>query len=86
VELATEIALASSAQVAAFLIPVVALVSWAIHPLSLSIRPVELLALAGATLLAGVVLARARTTQAGGAVLLGAYAGLAIAFYLAGDR
>jgi Ca2+:H+ antiporter len=86
VELATEIALASSAQVAAFLIPVIALVSWAIHPLALSVRPVELLALGGATLLAGVVLARGRTTQAGGAALLSAYAGLVIAFYLAGDR
>ena len=34
VDLATEIALASVAQVAAFLIPVVALISWAIDPLA----------------------------------------------------
>jgi calcium/proton exchanger cax len=47
VELTTEIALASSAQVAAFLIPAVALISWATHPLALSLRPVELLALGG---------------------------------------
>jgi Ca2+:H+ antiporter len=86
VELATEIALASSAQVAAFLIPTIALISWAIDPLALSLRPVELIALGGAPLLAAVVLGRARTTHRGGAVLLAAYASLVIAFYVAGDR
>jgi Ca2+:H+ antiporter len=86
VELATEIALASSAQVAAFLIPAVALISWATDPLALSLRPVELLALGGAPLLAAVVLASGRTTNKGGATLLAAYAGLVIAFYIAGDQ
>ena len=38
IKLAAEIALASSAQVAVFLIPAVALLSWAIEPLSLSFR------------------------------------------------
>ena len=39
VELAAEIALSSSAQVAVFLIPAVALLSWLIDPLALSFRP-----------------------------------------------
>ena len=44
--LAAEIALASSAQVAVFLIPAVALLSWLIDPLALSFRPVEIVVLA----------------------------------------
>ena len=39
IKLAAEIALASSAQVAVFLIPAVAIISWAIDPLSLAFRP-----------------------------------------------
>ena len=39
IRLAAEIALASSAQVAVFLIPAVALLSWLIEPLSLAFRP-----------------------------------------------
>ena len=42
IKLAAEIALASSAQVAVFLIPAVALLSWLIEPLALSFRPVEI--------------------------------------------
>nr|MDQ3823187.1 calcium/proton exchanger [Actinomycetota bacterium] len=42
IKLAAEIALASSAQVAVFLIPAVALLAWLIDPLALSFRPVEL--------------------------------------------
>ena len=49
IKLAAEIALASSAQVAVFLIPAVAIISWAIEPLSLAFRPVELGVLAAAT-------------------------------------
>ena len=47
IALASEIALSSAAQVAVFLIPAVALLSWLIEPLSLSFRPVEIGALAG---------------------------------------
>ena len=47
IKLAAEIALASSAQVAVFLIPAVALVAWAIDPLALSFRPVEIVVLGG---------------------------------------
>jgi Ca2+:H+ antiporter len=86
VRLATEISLASSAQVAGMLIPLVALASWAITPLALSFRPIELAALGVATLLPALVLAHGRTTRMGGLILLIAYAGLVAAFYYAGNR
>jgi Ca2+:H+ antiporter len=85
IQLATEISLASSAQVAGMLIPLVALVSWTIEPLALSFRPIELGALAIATALAGLVLAPQRPTRLGGAILLLAYAVLVVAFYYAGN-
>jgi len=84
--LATEISLASSAQVAGLLIPLVALVSWTIDPLALSFRPIELGALAIATALAGLVLAPRRPTRLGGSTLLLAYVVLGVAFYYAGSR
>jgi Ca2+:H+ antiporter len=86
VRLATEISLASSAQVAGMLIPLVALASWAITPLALSFRPIELAALGVATVLPALVLAHGRTTRMGGVILLIAYAGLVVAFYAAGNR
>jgi Ca2+:H+ antiporter len=85
-QLAAEIALASSAQVAGLLIPAVVLLSWAIEPLSLGFRAVEMVGIGGAALAAGLVLAPKRTSRAGGAVLLGAYVVLAVSFYLVGDR
>jgi Ca2+:H+ antiporter len=45
VKLAVEIPLASSAQIAGLLIPLVALISWGFEPLALSFRPVELMAM-----------------------------------------
>jgi Ca2+:H+ antiporter len=84
--LAAEISLASSAQVAGLLIPAVAILSWAIHPLALSFRPAEMMGIAGATLAAGLVLAPKRTSRAGGALLLAAYVAVGVAFYLVGDR
>jgi Ca2+:H+ antiporter len=84
--LASEIALASSAQVAGFLIPVVALLSWAIDPLALSFRAVELVGMGGAALVASVVVAQRRSSNAGGALLLAAYVAVAVSFYLVGDR
>jgi Ca2+/H+ antiporter len=64
----------------------VALVSWTIEPLALSFRPVELCALAVATVLAALVLAPRRPTRLGGVVLLVAYAALGVAFYRSGNR
>jgi Ca2+:H+ antiporter len=86
VKLAVEIPLASSAQIAGLLIPLVALISWGFEPLALSFRPVELVAMAVAAALPAVVLSAGRTTRLGGAILLVAYAALAVAFFLAGDR
>jgi Ca2+:H+ antiporter len=86
VKLAVEIPLASSAQIAGLLIPLVALVSWSFEPLALSFRPVELVAMGVAALLPAIVLAAGRTTRVGGTILLLAYSVLVAAFYLAGER
>jgi Ca2+:H+ antiporter len=86
IKLAVEISLASSAQIAGFLIPLVALISWGFEPLALSFRPVELVAMGVAAALPAAVLRTGRTTQLGGAILLVAYAALVFAFYLSGDR
>jgi Ca2+:H+ antiporter len=86
IKLAVEIALSSSAQVAVFLIPAVALLSWAIDPLALSFRPVELAALAGSTLFVGWLFADRRSSTWHGAALIALYAGVAAAFFLSGDR
>jgi Ca2+:H+ antiporter len=86
IKLAAEIALASSAQVAVFLIPAVAVLAWAIEPLALSFRPVELLAVGGATALAGALLVGGRSSRARGIALVAAYVVVALAFFLVGDR
>jgi Ca2+:H+ antiporter len=86
IALAAEIALASAAQVAVFLIPAVALLSWLIEPLALSFRPVEIAALGGATAYAAIVLWGGQSSRLRGGLLLGGYAVAVIAFYLAGDR
>jgi Ca2+:H+ antiporter len=86
IKLAAEIALASSAQVAVFLIPAVAIISWAIDPLSLAFRPVELGVLAAATALTAILLRDGRSTRPRGIVLIVAYGLAALAFLLVGDR
>ena len=86
IKLAAEIALASSAQVAVFLIPAVTLLSWLIDPLSLSFRPVELGVLFGATAFTTVLLYDGRSSRLKGALLIGAYVVAAAAFFIAGDR
>jgi Ca2+:H+ antiporter len=86
IRLATEISLASSAQVAGLLIPLVALASWTTTPLALSFRPIELGALAVATAVPALVLAHGRTTRLGGLILLASYAALVVAFYYSGNR
>jgi Ca2+:H+ antiporter len=86
VKLAVEIPLASSAQIAGLLIPLVALISWSFDPLALSFRPVELVAMGVAAALPAVALMTGRTTRRGGAILLAAYSVLVVSFYLAGDR
>jgi Ca2+:H+ antiporter len=86
IQLATEIATSSAAQVAVFLIPAVAVLSWAIHPLALSFRQVELLALVGSLVAAAIVLVQGKSSALRGAVLVAAYVGVAVTFFAAGDR
>lgn len=86
IKLAAEIALASSAQVAVFLIPAVALLALLIDPLALALRKVEIGALAVSTVLTAVLLADGRSSRLKGVILIVAYVGVATAFFLAGDR
>jgi Ca2+:H+ antiporter len=86
VQLAAEIALASAAQVAVFLIPAVVLLSWLIDPLALGFRPVELAALAGALAVTAVTLWGGHASRARGGVLVAAYGIVAVVFFVAGDR
>ena len=86
IKLAAEIALASSAQVAVFLIPAVALLSWSIDPIALSFRPVEIVTLGAAVLFTAVVLWGGRSSRFRGSLLIAAYAAAAVGFLLAGDR
>ncbi len=86
IQLAAEIALASSAQVAVFLIPAVALLSWLIDPLALSFRPVEIAVLAGSVLVTAALLADGQSSRLKGVVLIVAYVVAAAAFFVAGDR
>jgi Ca2+:H+ antiporter len=85
-KLAAEIALASSAQVAVFLIPAVAILSWAIEPLSLAFRPVEIAVLAGSVVFTSLLLFGGRSSRLRGVLLIGAYGVAATVFFLAGDR
>ncbi len=86
IKLAAEIALASSAQVAVFLIPAVTLLALLIEPLALSMRKVEIAALAVSVAVTAILLADGRSARWKGIVLIVVYAGVATAFYAAGDR
>jgi Ca2+:H+ antiporter len=85
-KLAAEIALASSAQVAVFLIPAVALLSWLIDPLALAFRPVELIVLGGSVVFTTALLWSGHSSRLRGALLVAAYCVAATAFFVAGDR
>ena len=86
IALAAEIALSSAAQVAVFLIPAVALLSWLIDPLALSFRPVEMAALGASVVFTTVVLFQGHSSRLRGGLLLAGYGAVVVAFYLAGDR
>jgi Ca2+:H+ antiporter len=86
IKLAAEIALASSAQVAVFLIPAVTLLALLIEPLALAFRQVEIAALAISVVAASILLADGRSTRWKGMILIAVYVGIAIAFYQAGER
>ena len=86
IKLAAEIALASSAQVAVFLVPAVVLVSLLIDPLALSFREVEIAALVFGTVLTFVLLVQGRSSRLRGVLLIAAYVAVAVGFFLAGER
>ena len=81
-KLATDAALESAAQVAAFVIPAIAILSWALEPLPLAFSPIELAVLGASAMLAMLLLARGRGSRARGLVLVGAYVLAAAAFLL----
>jgi Ca2+:H+ antiporter len=85
-KLATEIAISSSAQVGLFVCGVVALLSWTLTPLPLSFRPIELASMGSAAALVGLAAYDGRTHRWEGAMLIAMYAGVAVAYFLAGDR
>ncbi len=86
IALATEIALASSAQVAVFLIPAVALLALLLNPLSLAFREIEIFALVASTAVAAALLVDGRSSRLKGLILILVYVGIAIGFFTAGDR
>jgi Ca2+:H+ antiporter len=86
IKLAAEIALASAAQVAVFLIPAVALLSLLIDPLALSFRKIEMAALGFALLVTLAVLFDGRSSRLRGVILIATYVALAVVFFQAGER
>jgi Ca2+:H+ antiporter len=86
IALAGEIALASAAQVAVFLIPAVALLSWLIDPIPLSFRPVEIATLGAATAYTAIILWGGQSSRLRGGLLLLGYAAVVVVFFAAGDR
>jgi Ca2+:H+ antiporter len=86
IKLAAEIALASSAQVAVFLVPAVALLSLLIDPLALSFREVEIGALVFGAVLTFALLVQGRSSRLRGVLLIAGYVATAAAFFFAGER
>ena len=86
IALAGEIALASAAQVAVFLIPAVALLSWLIDPLALSFRPVEIGDARRVDRLHGARPLQRALEPVPRRPAPGRYGVVVIAFFLAGDR
>jgi Ca2+:H+ antiporter len=85
--LASEIAVSSSAQVALFVTPAVALLSWAVTPaLPLSFRPVEIVAMGASALVVGIVLWDGRGRRNEGFLLVALYVAVAVVFFVVGDR
>ncbi len=86
IKLAAEIALASSAQVAVFLVPAVCLLALLIDPITLAFREIELAALGISVAVAAAILADGRSSRLKGSILIALYVGIAAAFWVAGDR
>jgi Ca2+:H+ antiporter len=86
IKLAAEIALASSAQVAVFLIPAVTLLGLLIDSLALAFRPVEIGAVAASVVFTALLLRDGMSSKAKGVYLIVGYGVVALAFLVAGDR
>jgi Ca2+:H+ antiporter len=87
IKLASEIAVSSAAQVAVFVAPAAALMSAIVgNGLPLTFRPVELATMALATLVVSLVVIDARSKRWEGAALIGVYAAVVAAYWVAGDR
>jgi Ca2+:H+ antiporter len=85
--LATEIAVSSSAQVAVFVTPAVALLSWLVTPaVPLAFRWEEIGAMALAVMVVTVVVFDGCSKRWQGFALISLYLALAVGFGLAGDR
>lgn len=85
--LATEIAVSSSAQVALFVTPAIALLSWVVTPaLPLAFRWEEVGAMGLATAVVAVGVFDGVSKRWEGVLLVGIYVTLAVGFGLAGDR
>jgi Ca2+:H+ antiporter len=86
-KLATQIAITSSAQVGLFVLPVVALLSFAFaNPLALAFRPIELIAMGASAVFVGFVIRDGRSHRWEGALLIAVYVGFVLWFLSAGDR
>jgi len=87
IRLASEIAISSAAQVALFVAPMAALLSFAVGtPLPLSFRPIELITIAAAAVIAGAVMWDGKGTTREGVLLLAAYAVMAVGYGVSGNR
>jgi Ca2+:H+ antiporter len=86
-ELASEIAVSSSAQVALLVTPTVMLFSLLFaHPLPLAFRWEEIVAMAGSVGLVALIVRDGRSRRWEGWLLLGVYVVVAVGFLLAGNR
>jgi len=85
--LGAEIAISSAAQVAVFVVPAIALLSWTVgRGLPLAFRPVELITMGGAALVVAAIVADGRSKRWEGFLLVSFYAAAVVAYALAGDR
>jgi Ca2+:H+ antiporter len=86
-KLATEIAISSSAQVALFVAPAIALLAWVVTPaLPLAFRWEEIAAMAGATAVVAVVVFDGHSRRWEGWLLISLYGAIAVWFGFAGNR
>ncbi len=81
-ELSLSVAVGSSLQIALFVAPVLVLLGWLIHqPMDLNFEPFELVAVTVAVLIANSISSDGRSNWLEGALLLGTYAVIGLAFY-----